>query len=277
MATNAQQIISNTDNSPTNQFRRIATFSGTDKKVQVESWIALFELVSDGKTDRERLILLMQYLTEEAINWIANDVCPLIDTIKWTEVKALMVQRFGTPVVHPIIEAQKRILTRTDTIQSYFDDKMNILRRANLPESAMVALLTDGMPQNYRPTLIGSQPQTPLTWLAISSQLESSYNKASLDRNTRQSTSVHFTEQQSKFNQKPQQRKEIKKPPAPCHFCAEVGENNWHWHRDCNRRNQRQTQRDETITNIDATASSMAVEPDTPPTSSHLNWLGGRC
>ena len=157
--------------------RRIATFSGTEQNVRIDSWLSLFELVSDGKADRERLILLMQYLTGEAINWFATDICPFIDTLTWRDAKNKMTQRFGTPLVHPIIEAQKRVLTRADNVQKYFDAKMSLLRRANLPESAMVALLTDGMPLQYRPTLIGSQASTSLAWLAIALQLESSYSR----------------------------------------------------------------------------------------------------
>jgi hypothetical protein len=121
--------------------RRIATFSGTDKTVRIESWLSLFDLVSDGKPDKARLILLIEYLTGEAINWFGTDVCPHIDSMSWSEAKQLMIQRFGTPVVHPIIEAQKRVLTRSDTVQTYFDAKMSLLRRANLTDGAMVAML----------------------------------------------------------------------------------------------------------------------------------------
>ena len=84
--------------------RRIAAFSGSDQSVRIESWLSLW-LVSNGKADRARLILLMQYLSGEAINWFATDICPVIDTLSWNDAKKLMTQRFGTPVVHPIIEA----------------------------------------------------------------------------------------------------------------------------------------------------------------------------
>ena len=165
--------------------RRIAAFSGSDQSVRIESWLSLFELVSDGKADRARLILLMQYLSGEAINWFATDICPVIDTLSWNDAKKLMTQRFGTPVVHPIIEAQKQVLSRADTVQTYFDAKMSLLRRAKLPDSAMVAMLTDGMPQQYRPTLIGSQPASTLAWLAIALQLEGSFSRSFSDRHVR--------------------------------------------------------------------------------------------
>lgn len=219
-------------------------FSGNETAVRVEAWSALFEAATEGRSDHERVRLLMRHLEGHAINWFAEDIVPTLTTISWAECKALLISRFGRAPVRPILEAQKRYLRKQETVQDYYLDKLQLLRQTGLTEGDQVAMLTDGMPVHYRNALISAQITRPTSWLSVAQQLESSFARI---RPAQQQQQQHHNTQQrqpafaaaaaapSRSNNR--SRDNSKKPSTPCRYCKEAGQDGqFHWHNDCPRK-----------------------------------------
>jgi hypothetical protein len=266
-------------------------FNGCDTVVKVDLWVNLFELVVTGREDRERLITLMRYLSGEALNWFATDIAPNVDTLTWPQTKALLIARFGTPTVHPIIAAQKRVMTRGDTVQSYYEAKMRLIRLAKQGDDVAISMLTDGMPSIYQPPLITATILTHVDWLTKALQLEAVYKRQQDVRDRRQQYATdrrpnavaHMAETSQAFDRKRKpQRNDGKKPPTPCRFCTERGlGQHWHWHRDCPSKGQvappQPTTDGQPPAAVDNRPEALALDAAIGPNSAnHLNWLGVR-
>ena len=95
------------------------------QNVRAENWVALFECATYNVVDeKSKIYQLMRHLSEDALNWFATDIAPKITHITWSEAKSQFLPRFGQPIAHLLVEAQKRILTPADTVQGYYNDKM---------------------------------------------------------------------------------------------------------------------------------------------------------
>jgi hypothetical protein len=279
--TTTTTIATNTAPTPSADSSRLLLdrFTGNDRVVKVDLWVNLFELVVAGKPDNERLMTLMRYLSGEALNWFATDVAADIGHLTWNEAKARLIARFGTPTIHPMIEAQKRILSRADTVQSYYDAKMRLIRLARLSDDVAIAMLTDGMPGYYKPALISANITTPIVWLTKALQLEAVYRRPQVFADRRQPQAVvHYADNTARPDNQRQPRREAKKPPAPCRFCTERGQTSWHWHRDCpNRRRPVTPQAAEDSADANQQPQALSLEAAVGQhTADHLNWLGGR-
>ena len=104
--------------------RNIARFSGNDATLHIDSWLRIFEVVMFDKTDNEKKYEVAQYIDSDALTWFANHIIPSIDSKSWKEIKAALIQRFKVQEVRPLIAAQDRYLTRGESVQKYYDDKM---------------------------------------------------------------------------------------------------------------------------------------------------------
>src|SRR2546426_1622871 len=135
-------------------------YYGTKSSVKIDLWLNLFEVIVADQDEKKKIQTLMRYLGGDALNWYATDIVSDLDQLTWAQCKTKLIERFGEPVVHPIIEAQRRYLTRIDTVQTYFDEKMRLLRRCSLTDAAIIAMLNEGMPIDYRNILIGSMVKT---------------------------------------------------------------------------------------------------------------------
>lgn len=234
----------------------IARFSGSDQGVRIEAWISLYEVVMSGKTDAEKVKLLLYYLDSDAITWFSEDIAPRLDSHPWNDVKSAMIARFGQKVVRPIIAAQSRYLQRTETIKQYYDEKMRLLRQTGLEEIDMAAMLTSGMPGFFKSSLVSAQIRAPQQWLAVALELESAFkvrkpmttgfgarpegpypgSQTQGQRPPMQATYLSSAEQKSK---------EKKKPTKPCKYCKNLGKTLFHWHAECENNTSRQTNRNE--------------------------------
>lgn len=229
----------------------IAKYSGHKTVIRADLWINLFEVVTRGKSDPERVFTMMAYLTDDALNWFASDIAPKLDDIKWAQVRDHFIARFGPAIANPLVESQHRRLKASETVSTYYEDKMRILRRATLTETDVVAQLSEGMPPSYRGLLLCANPQTAVAWLAVALQLEAtmgfksppdkskqqygrnSYRPIDRDRRFAKTQTVLTAGTPNTANTKP---KFGRSPPGPCRFCAQAGETAHHWHRDCPRR-----------------------------------------
>ena len=120
----------------------------------------------------------MASLNDDALNWFASDIAPKLNDIKWPNVREQFIARFGPAIANPLVESQHRRLKATETVQQYYDDKLRVLRRVTLTEPDVVAQLTEGMPPQYRGYLLCANPQTAVSWLAVTLQLESTIRRS---------------------------------------------------------------------------------------------------
>lgn len=221
-----------TNDNPATKAPKLQRFSGAKSKIKISSWIALFEVICNKMkvtTDSDKVILLMEYLEEEALQWFADEIATNLDTIKWDETVEAIKKRFGDRTIDPVLAAQRRRLQKTETVQAYFEDKMYHLRKTGLQESSMAEMLTDGMPPHYRIPLIAATIFNTSDWLSKAVRLESSfgtYKPMNQDTNQQRPITVNMVEDKKG-------KKSKKQPSEPCRYCKKQNKTEYHWHADC--------------------------------------------
>src|SRR5205823_922810 len=99
----------------------------------------------------------------------------------------------------------------TETVTNYYDDKLRLLRQANLSEDNIVGQLTAGIPKFYQGYLHTGLPTNHVTWLKIAQRLEITYPRQK-PQDIRQRTdgrSMFTNRNNNRYNQD-------KKPPSKC-------------------------------------------------------------
>lgn len=257
-------------------------FNGTTRQTRPDLWINLFELLTDGYSDQNRIIMLMSYLTDDALNWFASEVVPHRATKTWEQVKIGFFERFGVASADPLVEAQHRRYRRDDTIQKYYDEKISLLRQTNLTEHEKISQLTDGMPWSWKPHFISSSLTSTVNWLSKALQLETVLRKPEQQKGKQNYQSRQRPLVAAPVSTKPMTKQWNKnkddRPPAPCKICAAAGKpDEYHWHRQCpranrDRNNDKNKQSEQNYCSADVPA--MAVETST--WADQGNFLGGR-
>jgi hypothetical protein len=212
---------------------KLVRFANTTSSIKISSWLNLFEVLTDGKSDKERVLTLMSYLKSDALNFYAEDIVKDISTFTWAQCRTKFEDRFGDPIVEPIIAAQNRHLNRNDTVQSYYNEKMRFLRQTPLRDNDIVAMLTEGMPQSYKIQLIVARIKTLVEWLSVALQLETTMSKKFMSEpfksNKSQTANFAMHSNTNKYKDKSLKRK----PPHPCKYCTSLGKTLYHWHNEC--------------------------------------------
>ena len=132
-------------------------YIGFSHDVSVVVWLDMFDALTLDWTDRERLRALPRHLGNEAIEWFSQDIVPRIATITWPEAKRLMTDRFDVTIANPINRAIHRKLSSRESVTDYFNDKRRQLVRSGASPEIQVELLTEGMPEYYKPLIQKSQ------------------------------------------------------------------------------------------------------------------------
>ena len=143
-----------------------------------ELWIAVYEQATTGITSRQRVELLLSYVTKDALRWYGQFVTPHAQTMDWPIVREMFVKKFARLNEQPILAAKDMHLRSGETIQSYFDEKTRLLELARLPQSSMVALLSDGVPDDYRAVICANGPNTISDWLNVAQRYEVTMKQA---------------------------------------------------------------------------------------------------
>lgn len=73
-----------------------------------ESWLTIYEVIMNGKSDKHKVCLLPRYLDGDAITFFSEEIVPLLDTITWDECKTRLTNRYGEKIVRPIIATNAR-------------------------------------------------------------------------------------------------------------------------------------------------------------------------
>lgn len=193
--------------------------------------VNVFEQATKGIADEDRIELLLSYVTKDALRWYAQFVTPHVGSFSWSAVRRMFVSKFSRLSVQPIIAAKNRILQPKESVQTYFDEKTRLLELARQPQEAMVALLTDGMPDTYRTVISANGPQTITQWLEVTQRYEVTR------RQEQKSIAVAAVTQ---LHRKPQPDKKYKPsaaadapPKSPCPICLRNGRTEMHWARVC--------------------------------------------
>ena len=131
-----------------------------------EMWLGVFEQATRGFEDEDRIELLMSYVTKDALRWYAQFVTPLASTLTWAQVRTRFIDKFSRIHTQPVVAAKNRSFQSRETVQTYFDEKSRLLELARLPQDAMVALLTDGMPDAFK-TPTSTRRQWPARHLSV--------------------------------------------------------------------------------------------------------------
>ena len=76
-----------------------------------------------------------------------------------------MIARFSHTLSNPIVHAWNRRLSGRESIADYYRDKRRILVKAGATEAIQIEMLTDGMPDYYKPLIKGRDPKTAAEWI----------------------------------------------------------------------------------------------------------------
>jgi hypothetical protein len=228
----------------------IERFNANNGHQRAETWIALYERVSVKLNNDERIDALISYLTGDALTWFGDEIAS--KTYMWSEVKQRFLERFSIATVAPLVAASQLRMNRSDTVQSYAQEKWRLLRLTDASVKHCLPLMTDGMPNEYRTALYSANPTTYEQWLQIALSIEAS-NKDNRFKSFQNKSSVHTTYQtfnrtkEKSFNarnrshvgNKPSHQTYSKRsssppPPTPCRFCTDLKlEDTNHWHSKC--------------------------------------------
>ena len=121
------------------------TFLGNDPLVKIDDWLGLFDMVTDGYSDSEKLTALCRHVTAEAMTWIVREIGPIKATLSWPQIGMRMLKRFGRATHNHLMEAMDRELKANETIESYYNEKKRLLDLAGESALNQVALLTRGL------------------------------------------------------------------------------------------------------------------------------------
>lgn len=268
---------------------KLETFSGSDSVLRVDLWLNLYEVL-ENVSDIEKIRHLFSYLTGDALMWYAAEIAPRMSEISWAEVRIELLQRFGKAITNPLVEANQRRLKISENVESYYNDKMRLLRRCEISESDRVALLSDGMPSLYKGYLLCSKLATPVIWLELALQLEKNFKKppsqeSAPSRNSQNSQGRFSRSQTPRFPTAAVAQagpKGKNTPPSACRICEKAGfPNELHWHKECPRRSQNSgtgfvPKNEARSSSAPPTAQESAALAVEPLTSDQGNFLGGR-
>jgi hypothetical protein len=150
-------------------------FTGKKNSIKVFEWIRLYEN-DDCHIEDQKVKKLMKHLDgTDALTWYAQEIAQFSDTITWPDCKQRMLEHFGANNLRPIVAAFHRKFTENDNIKTYFNEKHSLLDQTNLLDIDKVAILTDGMPTHYQPSLSPSQIKSPAQWLKHALNLEETF------------------------------------------------------------------------------------------------------
>ena len=197
--------------------QRLTPYSSKES-ISIKKWLNLYEIVCEAfklTTNKAKITRMMAYLKEDALEFFSDDIAPERDSLTWDEVREKFESRFGSGEMEPVTTAIRRRLKREETVKQYYDSKLPLLRRTGMTINGMCAILTEGLPQHYKPHFYGRQFDQTLDWLRLASDIE-------VDVNTNPFRPQHQT------YSSPQ-----------CKYCRNLGLTVYHWHNECPNHNRK--------------------------------------
>jgi len=248
----------------------ITRFNGKADNLKISAWLNVFEALTADLNDKRRIQFLVRHLDGTAFNWFASEVLGDIDSLTWTAVRSKFIARFGEPTVRPLITAQKRHLLASEDVQTYYNEKMELLRQTNLPDEDIIALLTEGMPRSYQTNLVVARLRSPTEWLTVALQLEEVNTRSRIQN--RRFINLNTDQRREVFNTtlpRSTQTRNNAVPTVPCRFCQRRGQTIYHWHSECPHRERERSRQNNTQNN--STISTPPLETRTAQSSLFVN------
>ena len=228
---------------------KIPKFKGKADQLEVESFITIFESVFEHLDDKQKRLKVLQFLEGDAANSYAIDVLS-VPTSDWVFAKEKLIKRYGHCDIPPLTAAMHRRLNFKETVKEYFDDKYKLLRKTTLTEAEMTAMLTEGLPEQYRNIFLGKRFTEVSDWLVLAQDIEAEKNRFSRNRpntNQRSLQPVNFAEpkpnnnrnnnNRNNGNRNNQNNNSNSSQPPICQICKRRSIKANHWHRECPNRN----------------------------------------
>ena len=213
----------------------IERFDGSSR-FPAEMWIEVFETITTGLGDIDRITLLTTYLEKDALRWFAQFVLPRRHVYDWPTVRSMFYEKFAKTTVKPATTAAARVLQPRESIQSYFDEKTRLLELARIPEDAQIEFLTEGLPDAYRTVVAAREPTNLSQWLSCVSRYKT-------PRASEPSRLVNVTDVTAKNTRRRKSNRQTNDtvtrtqyddvPPSPCPRCSAYGKTEYHWARVC--------------------------------------------
>ena len=214
---------------------RIPKFSGDEKDIKIESWLKLHDIFARQiESEEDKVCFLATNLDGKAFQYFCDEIAEFAEFITYDEAKNKLVEHFGLSTLDPMTESLSRRLQKQEDVESYFKDKLFLLKKGKCPSASVIALLTNGMPRSYQTFLDMASINTPNEWLLKAKKLERRFQ---LENHGKSKSGVHVATTKDlgnpKENSKSNFNKGKGKPPKPCAFCKFLGETNYHWQSEC--------------------------------------------
>ncbi|UYV77382.1 hypothetical protein LAZ67_15000802 [Cordylochernes scorpioides] len=140
----------------------------------------LYEVENLKADDEEKIHNLIYYLADEALEFFADEILTNAHIKKWETVKDKLIARFKPCTYSPIVLASSRKLLASETVETYFKEKMDFLNQTSLKKEEKIQLLTDGLPLNWRDVFAAAQPADPTKWIQVALSVEHNRQQSKL-------------------------------------------------------------------------------------------------
>ncbi|UYV68123.1 hypothetical protein LAZ67_5003116, partial [Cordylochernes scorpioides] len=117
-------------------------------------------------------VIPLRRSTDEALEFFADEILTNAHIKKWETVKDKLIARFKPCIYSPIVLASSRKLLASETVETYFKEKMDLLNQTSLKKEEKIQLLTDGLPLNWRDVFAAAQPADPTKWIQVALSVE---------------------------------------------------------------------------------------------------------
>lgn len=223
------------------QHPKLSKFKGNGDKIKINVWLKIFETIFPEKPSAK----LMYYLEDNALAYYGEHILGSNITA-WDTIKTKLTTRFGPKIHSNLLVGMQRRLKLQENVQSYFDEKIDLLTSTNLSQAEVITSLTDGLPIRWRHDFNGRDIKSYGAWLQIALAAEAldkgnnnktykNYVYKPRNSNTRSTipiTAFSNTQQNKRFTNK-------NKLPSPCKHCKEkYNKDYFHWHKDCPTKDQ---------------------------------------
>ena len=205
---------------------KIQVFKGFNDKISIENWLKRFEMIAKHLkwSDNDKLVLLGNYLEDDALNWYIENSCD-----NYSQVKDRLINRFGVETADPIVEF---VTIRYDIklgIKDYFERKRRFGNLAKLTVEQMIPLMINNLHPRMIESFIAVKPKTLTQFYNIAQSAETNLKRFT-------NRPVPMSDKQKQFNSS-QTKPAKRKPPNPCRICENIGyKNRYHWSNDCRNR-----------------------------------------
>ena len=205
------------------------------KRTKIESWLKLHGIfVRKIESEEDKVCYLATNLDGKAFQYFCDEIAEFTESITYDEAKNKLVEHFGLSILDPMTEALSRRLQRHEDVESYFKDKLFLLKKGKCPFVLIIPQLTNGVPRSCQTFLDMASINTPNEWLLKSKKLERRFQ---LENHSRGKPVVHAATIKDlgypKESSKPNFNKGKGKLPKPCAFCKFLGETIYLWQSEC--------------------------------------------